>query len=113
MTLGPTLVMLALAERLRGRIARWLAVYGSVPFFYYCVHIFVVHAIGVALALIQNGQLMRIPVITDPASLPGWYGVGLPGVYAAWALVVALMYYPCRWFARLKERRRDWWLKYL
>ena len=113
MTLGPTLIMLALTERLRGPVARWLSVYGSVPFFYFCVHIFVAHAVGVALALIQGGRLMAIPVITDPASLPDWYGVGLPGVYLAWALVVALMYFPCRWFARLKESRTDWWLRYL
>ena len=40
-------------------------------------------------------------------------GVGLPGVYVAWALVVIALYVPCRAFARLKDRRRDWWLQYL
>jgi uncharacterized membrane protein len=113
MTLGPTLVMLAYAERMRGRVAEWLQVYGSVPFFYYVGHIFVAHAVSVALALVQGGELRSIPIITDPASLPDWYGVSLPGVYVAWALVVLLMYYPCRWFARLKATRRDWWLRYL
>jgi uncharacterized membrane protein len=113
MTLGPTLVMLAYAERMRGRLAEWLTVYGSVPFFYYVVHIFVAHAVGVVLAFIQGGELRNIPIITDPASLPDWYGVSLGGVYVAWALVVLLMYYPCRWFARLKSTRRDWWLRYL
>ena len=113
MTLGPTLVMLAYAERMRGRVAEWLTVYGSVPFFYYVVHIFVAHAVGVLLALIQGGELRRIPIITDPASLPDWYGVSLAGVYVAWVLVVLLMYYPCRWFARLKATRRDWWLRFV
>jgi uncharacterized membrane protein len=83
MTLGPTLVVLSLAERMRGRIAGWLQVYGTVPFFFYVVHIFVAHAVGVALALIQGGQLRRIPVVLDPESLPDWYGVSLLGVYAA------------------------------
>jgi uncharacterized membrane protein len=113
MTLGPTLVVLALAERMQGRIAGWLRVYGSVPFFFYVVHIFVAHALGVVLALIQGGELRRIPVVLDPASLPDWYGVSLPGVYVAWALVVVLMYFPCLWFARIKSRRGDWWLRYL
>ena len=113
MTLGPTLVVLALAERMRGRIAEWLQVYGNVPFFFYVVHIFVAHAIGVVLALIQGGELRRIPVVLDPASLPDWYGVSLPGVYVAWAIVVVLMYFPCRWFARIKATRGDWWLRYL
>jgi uncharacterized membrane protein len=113
MTLGPTLVVLALAERMRGRVSEWLKVYGSVPFFFYVVHIFVAHAVGVALALIQGGELRRIPVVLDPSSLPDWYGVSLPGVYVAWALVVVLMYFPCRWFARMKRTRGDWWLRYL
>jgi uncharacterized membrane protein len=113
MTLGPTLIALALAERMRGKVAAWLTVYGSVPFFYYVLHIFIAHAVGVVLALIQGGELRSIPIITDPASLPDWYGVSLPGVYIAWALVVFLMYYPCRWFARLKSTRRAWWLRYV
>jgi uncharacterized membrane protein len=113
MTLGPTLVVLALAERMRGRIGGWLQVYGNVPFFFYVVHIFVAHAVGVGLALIQGGELRRIPVVLDPASLPEWYGLSLAGVYVAWALVVVAMYFPCRWFARLKRSRSEWWLRYL
>jgi uncharacterized membrane protein len=113
MTLGPTLVVLALAERMRGRLSEWLKVYGSVPFFFYVVHIFVAHAVGVVLALIQGGELRRIPVVLDPGSLPDWYGVPLAGVYVAWALVVILMYFPCRWFARIKRTRGERWLRYL
>ena len=113
MTLGPTLVVLALAERVRGRIGQWLQVYGNVPFFFYVVHIFVAHAVGVALALVQGGELRRIPVVLDPSSLPHWYGVSLLGVYVAWALVVLLMYFPCRWFAHVKRTRGEWWLRYL
>jgi uncharacterized membrane protein len=113
MTLGPALVALALLERARGRVASSLAVYGRVPLFFYVVHIFVAHAAGVALALLQNGELRRIPVTTDPGSIPAWYGLALPGVYIVWALVVVALYRPCRWFARLKATRSDWWIHYL
>jgi hypothetical protein len=44
---------------------------------------------------------------------PKGYGLGLPGVYAAWALVIAILYPYCRWVAGVKARRRDWWLSYL
>lgn len=47
MTLGPTLVALALTERARGRVARWLSAYGSVPLLFYVVHIFVAHLAAV------------------------------------------------------------------
>lgn len=113
MTLGPVLVALALTEHARGRVAQWLSTYGRVPLFFYVVHIFVAHALGVAIALVQGGELRRIPVVDDPSSLPAWYGVSLPGVYVAWAVVVLLMYWPCKRFAQVKRERSDWWLRYL
>ena len=113
MTLGPALIALALTERARGRIAEWLSVYGRVPLFFYVTHIFVAHVVAMILALVQSGEIRRIPVITDFALLPEWYGVSLPGVYAAWAIVVFVLYYPCRRVAQLKETRRDWWLRYI
>jgi uncharacterized membrane protein len=113
MTLGPTFVALALAERWRGRVPEWLAVYGRVPLFFYVLHIYLAHAMAVVIAFWQGGELRRIPVVTDPGSIPPWYGVSLPGVYLAWILVVVLMYFPCRWFARLKAERTDRWLRYL
>jgi len=42
----------------------------------------------------------------------GW-GFGLPGVYLAWIGIVVTVYPLCRWFAAVKQRRRDWWLSYL
>ena len=112
MTLGPTLVVLGLVDGARGRVARWAAVYGRVPLFYYMLHIYVAHVVAMLLALVQGGELRRIPVLSDPGSMPTWYGVSLPGVYLAWALVVVLLYYPCRWYGDLKSRRDDWWLRY-
>ena len=40
-------------------------------------------------------------------------GVGLPGVYAVWLLVIATLYPLCKWVAAVKGRRQDWWLSYL
>jgi uncharacterized membrane protein len=113
MTLGPALIALAIVDTARGRIARWLSVYGEVPLFFYVLHIFVAHTLAVGLALVQGGELRRIPIVSNPASIPEWYGLPLPGVYLAWALVVALMYYPCRWFGQLKATRSEWWIRYM
>lgn len=114
MTLGPGLVALAIAERrAHGRLSRFLAVYGRVPLFFYVVHIFVAHLIAVILAYLQGGEWRAIRVVNDPASIPASFGLPLPGVYAVWALVVALLYLPCRWFGEMKRQRNDWWLRYL
>jgi hypothetical protein len=44
---------------------------------------------------------------------PPGYGYDLWVVYAVWIAVVGMLYPLCLWFARVKERRRDWWLSYL
>ncbi len=52
----------------------------------------------------------------DPESaalFPKDYGYGLLAVYAVWLLVILILYPLCRWFAELKQRRRDPWLSYL
>lgn len=41
------------------------------------------------------------------------WGFGLPGVYAAWLVVLAVLYPACGWYSALKRRRRDGWLFYL
>lgn len=111
MTLGPTLIALALLENARGPVARAVSVFGRVPMFYYLGHIYVIHILAAIFAMWQGGQAGFLSL--DTASFPKWYGTSLPGVYLAWALVVLIMYVPCRWFADLKSRRRDWWLSYI
>lgn len=104
MTLGPSLILLAAFEHARGRIADWLATFGRVPFFYYVVHLYLIHALAIVAAFAMTGVFAaRGPEI----------GLGLPGVYLAWLLVLALLYPLCRWFADVKARRKEWWWSYL
>ena len=44
---------------------------------------------------------------------PPDFGYPLWVTYAAWIVVVLLMYPLCRWYAAVKARRTDWWLGYL
>ena len=50
MTLGPALCVLAWMDRPLGPWAARVAVYGRVPLFYYVLHLFLIHAIAIALA---------------------------------------------------------------
>ncbi len=99
MTLGPSLLALAWlsGKEARGAVAKVLVTFGRVPLFYYLLHLPLLHGMA-ALVKLATGRS------------PGW---SLPGVYAAWALGVAILWWPCRWFAGVKARRRDWWLSYL
>ncbi|MDQ3242540.1 MAG: heparan-alpha-glucosaminide N-acetyltransferase domain-containing protein [Gemmatimonadota bacterium] len=111
MTLGPALIALALFERARGRVVDAISIIGRVPLFYYVTHLYVIHALASGLALWQGGQAAFLGL--DTGSFPAWYGTGLPGVYLAWAIVVTILYFPCRWFARVKSTRRNSWLGYM
>ena len=103
MTLGPALMLLACFEHARGTFARLLATFGQVPFFYYVVHIYLIHALAVATGFAVTGTFTRTPAI----------GLSLPGVYVVWFLALVLLYPICRWFAVLKESGRGWWWSYL
>jgi uncharacterized membrane protein len=111
MTLGPAAMVCASADRVPDAIKRPLIVFGRAPFAFYVAHLYLIHALAVAFGVTQGfgaGQFL-----TYSFFFPKGYGVGLPGVYAAWLLVVAILYPLCRWVAAAKDRRRDWWLSYL
>lgn len=107
MTLGPSLLALAAFERWRGFGAGFVRVYGRVPMFYYLLHLFVLSS---AAAIAWRLAYHRAFYVWDEHLVGGW---SLPVVYAIWIGVVLALYLPCRWFMRLKARRRDAWLSYL
>ena len=43
MTLGPTIALIPLLETASGAVAGWLTVFGRVPFFFYILHIPLIH----------------------------------------------------------------------
>jgi uncharacterized membrane protein len=112
MTLGPGLLLLAAFETARGRFAEMVITYGRVPFLYYVAHIFLIHALAVAMAWMVLGDASWL-FGGVPGGRPANYGLGLPGVYLVWLVVVVALYPLCRWFARIKQRRSEWWLSYL
>ena len=103
MTLGTALILLALFEQVRCALASFLATFGRVPFFYYVVHIYLIHALAVATAFAITGALATTPEIN----------FSLTGVYIVWLMVVVLLYPICRWFSELKEKSGGWWWTYL
>jgi uncharacterized membrane protein len=111
MTLGPAAILCSFAHRVTRAIKDILVVFGRVPFAFYVAHLFLIHLLSVLLGAVQGFTVHQM--MTTYRFYPNGYGIGLPGVYAVWALVVALLYPFCRWAASVKARRRDWWLSYL
>ncbi|PWT99742.1 MAG: hypothetical protein C5B52_10110 [Bacteroidetes bacterium] len=114
MTLGPSILFLALIEGYRNRFTSFCQVYGRVPFFYYVCHFFLIHLINV---IFFFGAGYGVDQIVTPGIIfnfiPPGYGYNLPVVYAVWIAVILIMYYPCKWFDRVKSSRKKWWLSYM
>jgi uncharacterized membrane protein len=112
MTIGPALMLVAAFESVRGPVADWIATFGRVPFFYYVVHVFLLHALAILFAWATIGE---VGFLFGPLAgrKPTTYGLDLAGIYAVWLAVVVALYPLCRWFARIKRRRTEWWWSYL
>jgi len=114
MTLGPMLLALAFLEKAKARangpIANGMAMFGRVPFFYYVLHIPLIHVAAILVSVARTGHIspwlfQNHPVMAPPAP-PGYtWSLGL--LYVVWLIVVAVLFFPCRWFAALKQRRKD------
>ena len=118
MTLGPAIAVMAWLEKFRFRSTNPLIVFGRVPFFYYGAHLLVAHLMEIGMNFVRYGArpflLIAPPSMGSPSALfPPDFGFPLWTVYAVWVAVLLILYPACLWFARLKQRRHDWWLTYL
>src|SRR5271156_4968947 len=116
MTLGPIIALMPLLEGLHGALARRIAIFGHVPFFFYMLHIPLIHALALVVSKIRLGVVSPWLFTNHPMGNPEppeGYIWSLPLLYLIWGITIGLLYLPCQWFADLKARRNDWWLKYL
>ena len=120
MTLGPALLLLAYLDRHPPAIVNPLVIFGRVPLFYFVLHFYLIHALAVLMAWFRYGSaafsfmLNSLPSMGGPRQLfPAHFGYSLLSTYLIWILAVVSLYPLCRWFAKLKARRRSWWLSYL
>ena len=120
MTLGPTLLALGWLDRHPLPRTNPLVVFGRVPLFYFVIHFYAAHLAAVLLGILTYGaDALRFafhPVPSmggPPERFPPDFGYGLGFTYLVWIAIVLALYPACRWFGRLKARRRSWWLSYL
>ncbi|MDQ6872301.1 MAG: heparan-alpha-glucosaminide N-acetyltransferase domain-containing protein [Gemmatimonadota bacterium] len=116
MTLGPTILLLPLADRARGKIGEIFATFGRVPMFYYLIHIPAIHLAAVIVSLVREGRVdpwlfANHPMMNPPP--PDGYVWRLSLLYAVFFVVVAALYFPCRWYARRKASAPAAWMRYI
>jgi len=116
MTLGPTIALIPLVEGARGVFARWLTVFGRVPFFYYVLHIPLIHVLAMIVSQVRMGEVSGWLFANHPMAPPPppeGYVWSLPLLYLVWAIAVVILYATCRWYGHFKARHTEWWWRYI
>ena len=116
MTLGPVFIILSLTENLKGKIINTISVFGKVPFFYYILHIYLIHLLALITAwftgfgwesLIIKGWVTQSPLLKG-------FGFNLWVVHLIWISIVIALYPFCKKFGYYKQNNKDKaWLSYL
>lgn len=115
-TIGPTFFVLYFLEDIHSKITDFLLVFGRVPFFYYVMHVFLIHsaALLTLLALGDDWKLMVFDMTSFTTDKLANYGYSLEIVYLVWILVVAALYPLCKKYMNYKLGNPEkWWLSYL
>ena len=103
MTLGGGCLLLALFDRADNAATRMLSTFGGAPMFYYLLHLYVL-LVGYHLLLAVFGPNQGTR-----------FGAWLDQFWVIWlvtVLLVPLLYFPTRAFARYKRRTTREWVRY-
>jgi uncharacterized membrane protein len=109
MTMGPTLVFLALVEGVKNRVSAVVLTFGLVSLFFYIVHIYVIHLLAL-LAVVISGRSWTEYIVTAEASVSqttAGFGFDLWVVYLVWALVLLGMYPLSKWYRAYKKGHHE------
>ena len=115
-TLGCYFIFLANAEKLKGKVVNFFCVFGRVPFFYYIIHIYLIHLIAAFAAYFTgfDWKALVLPTFITRVEVLKGYGFNLIMVYLIWIFVIVLLYPMCKKFDRYKQAHKEkWWLSYL
>ena len=116
MTIGPALIFLSSSENANNRFAAPIIIIGKVPFFFYVIHLYFIHALAM-IYLASTGRPAGEYVLSAENLLSGQlssFGLRTEAVYSMWILVVILLYPLCRWYQNIKRNNPSrWWLSYL
>lgn len=116
MTIGPALLFLAFFEETNNRLSKVISIYGRVPFFYYILHFYLLHALCMVLFVARGHSFFE--VTPDVYGIPFRFmivgeGYSLTVVYVIWIAVVVALFPICKWFNTYKKNHSNWWLSYL
>jgi uncharacterized membrane protein len=117
MTIGAALLFLSVAEKFQNRFTGWMRIFGRTAFFYYIMHVLLIHLLAVVVFFARGHALKdAFNIQFDlcwPFVIPG-EGFYLPMIYLIWIFVITALYPLCKWYDKYKTSHKEkWWLSYL
>lgn len=118
-TIGVALIALVALEKIENRFSRAMVVFGRTAFFYYILHLFLIHILAFINYFIHGHSVAEIYNFSSQYSIPflgvvSSDGYGLKMVYLIWIIVILTLYPICKWYDTYKTtNRKHWWLSYL
>ncbi|MEO8472618.1 MAG: heparan-alpha-glucosaminide N-acetyltransferase domain-containing protein [Chryseolinea sp.] len=112
LTLGVACLFLSLFSFYRPIGAEIIKVYGAVPFFFFIIHIPMILAGSLAWTYISFGTAVNLS-FDGKDQWPAQYEPSLWRTYVVWILYLALLYFPCKWYANYKRADHPGWLAYI
>ncbi len=110
MTLGPALIFQARVEKLPARLTFRLnpfVVFGRVPMFYYIAHLYLLHLIGLLMALLAGYPWGSFNFTAKITGMPEGFHLPLWGVYAMSLLCILLLYPLCKWYGKWRQQSQS------
>lgn len=108
MTLGVMFLIFYMSEGLNNRFMKIVSVYGRVPFFYYLIHLYLIHSLMLLIMFLQGHNWADLSFEPFQFGRAGaGSGIGLIAVYLIWLSVVSLLYPFCRWYADYKSAHKE------
>ena len=99
MTLGPALIFLSVIERVPTSFGlQPLITFGRVPMFYYILHLYLLHLMGLGMALVAGFGWGSFNFQAKITGMPEGFHLPLRGVYAMSFLCICFLYPLCHWY---------------
>jgi uncharacterized membrane protein len=115
MTLGPAILLLPFVEKSQSVFAKAMNTFGRVPFFYYLLHIPLIHISALIVMMIREGHLTMEWYDTAPYTwMPEEHRWSLGLLYIVFFIDVIILYFSCRWYVQYKfSHPEKKWLKFI
>lgn len=115
MTLGPLIALIPFVEKAKGAVTDFFRIFGRVPFFYYLLHIPLIHISAIIVNLIMFGSSFQDAYATAPfCGLPPENIWSLWLLYLVFAVDVTILYVASKWYADFKAKNPQLaWTKFI